>query len=177
MAHVHTHSGQSTKKFVDIKKAISLLVSKDKTFLDIGCGPGDYVLEASTITKNCIGVDTDAESIKIVKSHGLNGILADATKNIPLKDNSVDSILVANVLHGFIANGEYKTASQEMIRVLKKGGLLGIIEFKKTAEFGPPSNIKLSPEDVKKYILPLKFSKISIQDVGPYHYMIVFKKN
>jgi hypothetical protein len=55
--------------------------------------------------------------------------------------------------------------------------LLGIVEFKKDAKAGPPREIKLSPEDVVTRLAAEGFSKVSEQDVGLYHYMVVFRKN
>jgi ubiquinone/menaquinone biosynthesis C-methylase UbiE len=173
----HEHSGHSTMKYVDIPKVISLLVDEKAVFLDIGCGPGDYLKEARKRTENAIGIDTHAPSIAVVNSMGILGIVADATKNIPLENDSVDSVLIANVLHGFIANNEDASALKEVVRVLKKGGLLGIVEFKKDAKAGPPREIKLSPEDVVTRLAAEGFSKVSEQDVGLYHYMVVFRKN
>jgi len=41
-------------------KVINLLVSKNAYFLDIGCGPRDYLVEAQKKkSKNVVGVDLD----------------------------------------------------------------------------------------------------------------------
>jgi len=172
----HEHAGHSTKKYVDIPKVISLLVGAKTVFLDIGCGPGDYLLEARKLTENVIGIDKHEPSIAIIESMGIRGIVADATKIIPLENGSVDSVLIANVLHGFIANKEDSNAMNEVARVLKNDGRVGIVEFKKTSDAGPPAEIKLTPGDVINCLAKNGFSKISEHDVGPHHYMVIFKK-
>jgi ubiquinone/menaquinone biosynthesis C-methylase UbiE len=94
-----------------------------------------------------------------------------------LEDGSVDSILMANVLHGFIANDEDADVLREVVRVLKRGGRLGIVEFKKHAAFGPPKKVKLSPSDVIKRISAEGFSTLCEIDVGPHHYMVLLRKS
>ena len=50
----HEHGGKGSGSFVDANKVISLLLKKDEVFLDVGCGPGDYLILASKITKNVL---------------------------------------------------------------------------------------------------------------------------
>jgi len=127
----HVHSGFGSGSFVDANKVISILLKRDEVFLDVGCGPGDYLLIASKITKNTIGIDTHKESIERVKKLGFKRIFADTTKKIPLKNKSIDAVLMSNVLHGFVANETEKNAVSEISRVLKQNGKLGVVEFKK----------------------------------------------
>jgi tRNA G46 methylase TrmB len=69
----HEHAGHSSKEHVDIPKVISMLVDRKAVFLDIGCGPGDYLKEASKLTENSIGIDVHASSIEAVRSMGDQG--------------------------------------------------------------------------------------------------------
>ena len=173
----HEHSGKGSGSFIDVNKVISLLVKKDEVFLDVGCGPGDYLIPASKMTKNVTGIDIHKESIEKVKKLGFNSFLVDATKKIPLKDESVDSLLMSNVLHGFIANKTEKKVMSEINRVLKQNGKLGIVEFKKNSERGPPKEIKLSDKQLIDILKKYGFYKSSYSDVGEFNYFMIFKKN
>ncbi|MEM4267858.1 MAG: class I SAM-dependent methyltransferase [Candidatus Woesearchaeota archaeon] len=174
---MHQHSNRGTGKIVNTHKVISLLVKPNDFFADIGCGPGDYLKEAAKLTKNAIGIDIDTVSIEKVKALHLKGIVADATKKIPLKSSSLDSILLANVLHGFVANNEM-SAMKEIARLLKRKGLLGIVEFRKNMTFGigPDRKIRLSKKEVIDLIEPYGFSKIGSAWVGLFNYLVIFEK-
>ncbi len=172
----HEHGGKGTGLFVNTKKVISSILDKDGYFLDVGCGPGDYLVSASKISDNLTGIDIHEESIHKVKGLGFNGLLVDVTKKTPFSDNSFDSILISNVLHGFCANHIDKKVLLEIKRVLKKNGKLGIVEFKKNALIGPPKEIKLSDNQVEIILNKLGFSKLELIDVGMFNYMLVFRK-
>jgi ubiquinone/menaquinone biosynthesis C-methylase UbiE len=171
----HEHGGMGSGGFVDVIKVISLLVKKDEVFVDIGCGPGDYLIRASKLTKRITGIDTDKESIHKVKKIGLNGILADATKKIPLQDSSVDSMLMSNVLHGFVVNNTEKQVISEIKRVLKHNGKLGVVEFKKDSVRGPEKEIKISDKELEDILKKYGFIKYSYHDVGESNYFMIFK--
>ncbi len=172
----HEHGGHSSKAYVDIPKVVSYLLGKDDVFLDIGCGPGDYLKEAGKVSKNISGMDIHEGSVSSVRSSGIKCVLGDASKGIPFTDQSIDSILLANVLHGFIANKEDDAVLAEAARALKRRGLLGVVEFKKTSEIGPPADIKLSQSEVISRIVPEGFSQVEEVEAGPEHYLLVFRK-
>lgn len=173
---VHEHAGKGSGKFIDIDKVISSLVKKGNVFLDIGCGPGDYLGHASKIAKEIIGLDVHKDSVKTIKNKGFRGILADATKKIPLKNETVDSVLLSNVMHGFVVDKTDDGVLKEVLRVLKTKGRVGVVEFKKNSIIGPPKKIRLSKEELTKILLDKGFSKAKEENVGPFNYMIIFKK-
>jgi ubiquinone/menaquinone biosynthesis C-methylase UbiE len=68
-------------------------------------------------------------------------------------------------------------ALSRIARVTAQNGRLAIVEFKKqVSHYGPPLSIRLSSEDVQALVRGYGFSKESIQEVGQYHYVIVFRK-
>ncbi len=175
----HEHAGLGTGLIVDTAKVAKTLIKPGTTFLDVGCGPGDYIKAAAIITKKLIAIDIDAQSIRdVVKLDfkGLEAIRADATKKIPLRNNAVDSILLANVLHGFVANKQDQRALREILRVLRPEGRIGIVEFKENSPIGPPKNVKLSQIQVEDIMRKHGVDKTRYEDVGTFHYMLVFEK-
>jgi hypothetical protein len=57
---------------------------------------------------------------------------------------------------------------------LKQGGILAIIEIKKeVTPFGPPMEIRFSPEELKRI---LSLTPKNLMDVGAYFYMQMFEK-
>ncbi|MFP3485865.1 MAG: hypothetical protein RXO23_07805, partial [Vulcanisaeta sp.] len=61
---------------------------------------------------------------------------------------------------------ERRLVVKEVGRILKPGGKLLIIEFKKDVLFGPP--FKLSPEEVEKYFTREGFVREQVLEVSPY---------
>jgi hypothetical protein len=62
--------------------------------------------------------------------------------------------------------------------VVKPNGILAIMEFMKIdGPPGPPRHIRLSPEQVEDMLTPFGFMQERIVDVGPYNYLMLFKKD
>ena len=119
------------------KKAVAVFKNKKPEFiLDVASGTGDFAIESLKANpKKIIGVDISAGMLevgkqKIKKLNLENKIelqVADAEK-LPFSDNYFDVITV-----GFgVRNFEHlEIGLKEMLRVLKPGGDLVIIEFSK----------------------------------------------
>jgi ubiquinone/menaquinone biosynthesis C-methylase UbiE len=182
--HGHMHQGKTSKNIlsaVEVLKATGL--KHGDNFLDAGCGDGYISLEASSIVGDdgrVYALDVYPESIETVKkevkarnSINTEAILADITETIPLETATIDIVLMANVLHGFVAEGEVDVVMSNISRVLKPGGVFAIVEFRKVeGNIGPPYDIKISPEDVSNILNEHGFDTIDTQLVGEYHYVV-----
>ncbi|OGO24583.1 MAG: hypothetical protein A2Z28_07235 [Chloroflexi bacterium RBG_16_51_9] len=182
------HAGHSTQSLLDAKTVLKTIGLKaGDVFLDAGSGSGYLSLAASEIVGEkgkVYAVDIDEPSIDILKKEisdrkikNIESIVADMTDKTPLATHSIDICLMANVLHGFVENQETTGVMIEITRVLKFGGTLAIVEFKKTRDIpGPPLNVKLSPQQVAAVITPYRYRKEQVVEVGPYHYVSLFIK-
>jgi ubiquinone/menaquinone biosynthesis C-methylase UbiE len=182
--HGHMHHGKTSKNILsagDVLKATQLKLGA--SFLDAGCGDGYISLEALNIVGNngnVYALDVYPESIETVKKEiktrnlgNMETILADITETIPLDAEILDIVLMANVLHGFIAEGEVKEVMNNISRVLKPGGVFAVVEFRKVEDnIGPPYDVKVSPEDVSNILLENGFDISDTQLVGKYHYIV-----
>jgi ubiquinone/menaquinone biosynthesis C-methylase UbiE len=84
---------------------------------------------------------------------------------------------MATVLHDFVEDKIDREVLRETARVVKANGVLAIMEFKKIdGPPGPPRHIRLSPEDVANLLSPFGFEQKHIADVGPYNYLVLYKK-
>ena len=176
-------AGKSSFDLIDPKKVFEQLkIKQGSAFLDIGCGRGDYSLFASSIVGAdglVFAIDLWEDGISTLKeqiqARGINNIrpmIADAGLKIPLADHSIDFCLMSTVMHEL---AEAQGALRETRRVLKKEGRFAIIEFKKIeGQPGPPLNIRLSPEEVERMLIPFGFQKESLTEVGPYNYLMIF---
>ncbi len=184
----HEHHGRSSKGFLDSGKVlIAVGVEEGDRFLDLGSGEGYFSIAASQVVgKNGIvyALDADEDSISRLRKEmaeknitNIKASVIDISKKLPLKDESVSLAFMSNVLHGLVANGEEDNTFKEIARATAQNGRLAIVEFKKQdSPHGPPLSIRLSPEEVDTLAQGYGFSKESFQDVGPYHYAIVFRK-
>jgi ubiquinone/menaquinone biosynthesis C-methylase UbiE len=161
-------------------------LSSGLTFLDLGCGEGNYSLAAAAIiapTGIVYAVDLWKEGIAALKERAvqegrdnLKAMVAPAGE-IPLADHSIDVGFMATVLHDLVEAGTAIAALAEMTRLVKPGGLFGIVEFEKIdGPPGPPRHIRLAPEEVEELVTPYGFRRQKLKKLGPYNYLITFVK-
>ena len=103
-------------------------LSKNDIVADVGCGNGRHLIPCAKKCKKAIGIDLSRELIKIVKKkineHRIDNIelLHANAINLPLKDNSLTSILYIASLHNIKGKINRKKSLMEINRVLKKDG-------------------------------------------------------
>jgi demethylmenaquinone methyltransferase/2-methoxy-6-polyprenyl-1,4-benzoquinol methylase len=154
------------------KQAVKLLEkSKPQLILDIATGTGDFALETLRLKpKQVIGIDISEGMLEVgrekISKRGLNHLvqlqLGDS-ENIQFPDNHFDAITVAFGVRNF-ENLEKGLA--EMLRVLKPGGRVVILEFSKPQQFP----MKQGYNFYFKHILPV-FGKMISKDNAAYTYL------
>jgi ubiquinone/menaquinone biosynthesis C-methylase UbiE len=179
-------AGGSSFELIDSKTLFNeLRLKKGSTFLDLACGRGMYALAASEFIGEkgrLYALDLWEEGIASLRqqasSRGIKNITAkvsDIGKKIPIKSQTVDVCLVATVLHDLVEIRTDKGALKEVTRVMKPGGRLAVIEFKKIdGPPGPPVSVRLSPGEVEDLVIRFGFSKRGTLDLGPYNYLMTF---
>lgn len=184
-----TGAGKSSFDLIDVEALFRQLdLKRGATFLDVACGRGAYCLKASAIigsTGTVYAVDLWQEGIEELKARArqenalnIKAFVGDAGRQIPVDDQAVHTCLVATVLHDFVEDHISEKVLAEVVRVLKPNGLLAVVEFKKIdGPPGPPKHIRLAPEAVEEMLVPYGFSKERLIDVGPYNYLMMFRKN
>jgi len=182
-----TAAGKSSFDLIDVDRFFKELnLQEGISFLDVACGRGAYCLAASEIvgeTGRVYGVDLWVEGIELLKAaaeekaaENIKAFVSDVGKQIPVDDRIIDVCLMATVLHDFVEDKIDQAVLPEIVRVIKPGGILAIMEFMKIdGPPGPPCNIRLSPEQVDDMLAPFGFRREHFVEVGPYNYLIVFK--
>ena len=181
-------AGRSSFALVDKDKVFGeLQLEGGISFLDLGCGRGEYALIASEIVGNegvVYGIDLWEEGINFLQeeasargSKNIKAMVADAGKKIPLEDTSIDVCFMATVFHDLVLANTAEGALKEVFRVLKEGGVLAILEFKKIdGPPGPPLSSRLAPEEVEERVIPYGFEIVGLKEMGPYNYLQSFLK-
>lgn len=154
------------------KKAIALLAdSKPKFILDVATGTGDFAIEALRLNpQKVVGVDISEGMLEIgkkkMKAHGYESVIELMTgdsENLPFLENKFDAVIVAFGVRNF---ENLEKGLSEMLRVLKPGGRVVVLEFSKPRAFP----MKQLYSFYFKYILP-KIGKIFSSDSSAYTYL------
>jgi len=156
------------------------------TFLDLGCGQGNYSLAAADRigpTGVVYAVDLWEEGIAALKERaareGRSNLkpLAAGADQVPMESSSVDVGLMATVLHDLVEAGTAAGALAEVARIIKAGGQFAIVEFHKIdGPPGPPRHIRLDPAEVEALVAPYGFARQQTVNLGPYNYLMTFMK-
>lgn len=176
----HKHRGKSSESFIDKDIILhELNILPGQTILDAGCGNGYMSKEFSRVLNNTgkvYALDPDREAIETLKEEtketNIETIEADITKTTPLEESSIDLIYLSTVFHGF-AKDQIKDFQKEVKRLLKPNARLAIVEIQKQdTPFGPPLDIRFSPEELKQTI---NLNPKALVEVGQYFYMQIFE--
>jgi len=154
-----------------------------QVFLDLGAGPGGYaLLAAERIGPQGLvlavdlweeGLERLAEEARARGLANLRTMVADIGTRLDLDPGSVDTCLLATVLHHLTESGQAESALKEVFRLLKPGGRLAVIEFNKVADGpGPPLEVRLSPQEVADLAGPQGFVQELLVEAGPHNYLI-----
>jgi ubiquinone/menaquinone biosynthesis C-methylase UbiE len=184
----HHHAGRSSADFLDARRVLrDIGLSEGQVVLDAGSGRGHFSKAASNLVGpggTVWALDADQPSldrlIRDIFTSGLRNIrplLSDLTEPLPVKTGSVDLCLLVNVLHGLAWDKTASRALDEIARVLKPGGRLAVVEFKKQKmEFGPPLEVRLDASDVERLVGPSGLVKERAFEAGHYSHALVFRK-
>ena len=179
-------AGKSSFGLVDSPKLIAALdIAPGTIFLDLACGAGAYSLALAdrfgpSGTLHAVDLwKGGIEALKLeVHDRRIDTIfaeIADVSEHIPLDDGIVDLCLMATVLHDLIEDHTDAGTLRELKRVMKPGGRLAVVEFKKMdGPPGPPMDIRLSPPETENHLRPYAFELIKTYDIGPYNYLSIF---
>ena len=161
-----------------------LVLKPGDVLLDLGSGPGDYSLKAAELVGPggmVLALDRWPEAVRELGQKAaergfkhLKPTLGDITQELPVPENSVDVCFISTVLHIFPWPKFDLNMFWEIKRVLKPGGRLVIIECKKEDQpWGPPLEMRISPQEMEQGLEPYGYLKTGYTDLGK-TYMIQF---
>ncbi|MFC4241926.1 class I SAM-dependent methyltransferase [Gryllotalpicola reticulitermitis] len=129
--HDHANSfGQAAHVYEESRpgyppEIVDWLVPADaRRVLDIGAGTGKFTRLLRREDREVVAVDPSAEMLDVLRAHA-SGIetLVGTAERIPLPDESVDAVTVAQAWHWV----DHDRGIPEVGRVLKPGGTLGLV--------------------------------------------------
>ncbi len=188
MRDIPVAAGKSSFDLVDTEIVFAVIdAGPDSSFLDLACGIGRYSIEIANYIgeKGSVyavdlwqeGIDTLSLEIDIKQIKNIKTIVADISERLPLENNSIDSCLMATILHD-LSKSDQKAAVQETARLVKSGGMLNILEFKKIDKGpGPSLNVRMDEVEIEELVTQYGFTKVAGSAVGEFNYILKYKKN
>ncbi|MCK4355218.1 class I SAM-dependent methyltransferase [Candidatus Parcubacteria bacterium] len=158
-----------------------LEIESDITAADFGCGSGGWILPLAKKVEDgeVFAVDILEEPLSALKAKAdsqslsnIRTILCDVEKNVKIQDESCDLVLMTNLLFEI---QDKKAVIEEGKRVLKSGGKILIVDWKKQNSVVPAENT-VSAEEIKKIAEQTGLKLEKELDAGIYHYALVFTK-
>jgi ubiquinone/menaquinone biosynthesis C-methylase UbiE len=153
------------RKFILKPKKIlnELNILKTDVWADIGCGSGLFTILLAQMINKVYAMDISNEMLKMLKEtlkkQKISNveIMQSSETKVPLKNESIDGILLAFVAHEL---DEPEILVNEFFRSLKSGGRLIIIEHAIDGSImGPPRSHRLAQEQMDDWALKVGFKK------------------
>ncbi len=180
-------AGKNSFDLIDREKFLaSLSMSRNSIVLDAACGVGSYSLAMASLCPNgkIFSFDLWEAGIDRLCVEVFGGVITNIVPKVadlcalPLGSDTIDICLLATVLHDLMQDDTDQDVLLEIKRVLRAGGVLAVIEFKKIAgKPGPPINIRISPAELDETLRLFGFTpcRKSEIDLGDYNYLALYR--
>lgn len=154
------------------KKAVKQLKEiQPKAILDIASGTGDFALESLSLhPERIVGADISEGMLEVgrqkMKKKRVDHIITmeiGDSENLKYEDNTFDALTVGFGVRNF---QDLEKGLSEMLRVVRSGGKIVILEFSKPKKFPVKQYYKFH----SKYIIPF-FGKMISKDSSAYTYL------
>ncbi|CAG8554645.1 158_t:CDS:2 [Funneliformis mosseae] len=98
--------------------------------LDVGCGPGTWILEMAFDYPDThfTGIDISPMYPKEIKPNNVVFEEADINQGLPFADNTFDFVVMRNMVNA-LSDDDWQKALKELERVCKPGGFVECLEF------------------------------------------------
>jgi len=158
-----------------------LKLKKDMIVADFGSGSGGWALPLAKKLEDGMvyAIDILEEPLSALRSKALlekifniKIILADVEEGVDLPKESIDIILMTNLLFQV---EDKKKVLEEGKRFLKKGGKILVVDWSPEAPLGPKEG-RISPEEVKEMAKNLSLKLEEEFKAGVFHYGLIFTK-
>jgi len=173
--------------FFDVEEILNRMQLNSRVVdaADFACGYGTFTIPAAQrITGTMYAVDLDPKMTQTVESHAralgllnVRPIIRDLMREgSGLKDESVDYLMLFNILH----SEQPQILIQEAFRVLRRRGIVGIIHWIRDSRTprGPPLELRPTIEQCVEWCLQSGFARASAMsmELKPYHFGLIMRK-
>jgi ubiquinone/menaquinone biosynthesis C-methylase UbiE len=171
----------SRRRWQDPERVLAAIgVAPGMTFLDVGCGEGYFALPAARrvgVSGRVCGIDVSKDAVTRLQAHAAEARMdwvsaqAGAAEDTLLCSGCGDVVFFGICLHDFSDPGRVLRNARRMVR---EGGVLADLDWhNREMPIGPPLERRFPPEHAVVLIREAGFHLSSLQDCGPYHYLIL----
>ena len=171
--------GATWQTFFDPETVLTRLslTANHQCVVDFGCGFGTFAIPAARIVQGTVhAIDIDPEMVAATRIKarelGLSNLLAAQSdfvqKGCELSDDSVDYVMLFNILHA----QEADALLAEARRLLGRDGILAVIHwnYDPATPRGPSMEIRPMPAGCQNLVRKAGFKVAPLVDLPPYHY-------
>lgn len=164
---------------------LSIGLRRGMRLADLGCGYGTFTIPAAQLVGkkgSVYSIDIDrkmvekvrkkARELKLTNVHARVGdILTIDEKKLRIPRQSLDIVLLANIIHG---TRKKVHLLNSLRRILRPSGSIAIINWKlqKTPR-GPPMRMRPTEDEMLRCLVKAGYIRRRILQVPPYHYAIL----
>jgi ubiquinone/menaquinone biosynthesis C-methylase UbiE len=173
------------RQWQDPEKILSSLgVAPGMVFIDVGCGDGYFALPAARRVGpqgKVYAVDIDASAIQRLQQQAAREGLAHLFSEVREAEETVvcegcaDYVFFGIDLHDFADPARVLLNAKKMLG--PQGWMIDLDWKDEPMEFGPPPQKRFSIDKAHHLIESAGFEIAQVTDAGPYHYLIIAKKN
>lgn len=154
-------------------------LSAGMVFADIGCGEGYFALPAARRVGPdgmVFAADINPEAVAVLEetaaAEGLGNLSATvkAAEEAVCCEGCADIVFFGIDLHDFADPVQVLRNARTMLK--PSGRLIDLDWNAEPMDFGPPQEKRFSRQKAQRLIEDAGFRIISVQDAGPYHYLI-----
>ena len=151
---------------------------KGKTVAEIGAGSGYFTFRLAEKSARVIAADVDDRFLKLIEEKKKSQPIFSKniqTLKIPydspdLPARQFDKVLIVDTYHHIENRVEY---FQKLMKRMKPGTELYIVDFKKKTPVGPPDSMKLKAEEIQSELSRAGYGNIQIDNnTLPHQYII-----
>jgi ubiquinone/menaquinone biosynthesis C-methylase UbiE len=172
------------RKWQDPEEVLSLTgLREGMVFVDVGCGEGYFAIPAARRVGpagRVYAADINAEAVERLRVRagemGLGNITTRAgpAEETVFCEGCADIVFFGIDLHDF---RDPAAVLRNARRMVKEGGRVADLDWKdEPMDLGPPQGIRLSREKAGALMESAGLRVLSVQDAGPYHYLIIAGK-
>lgn len=160
-------------------------IKENMIIADFGCGAGHFSIPLAKLVGDqgkIYALDVLETALESVRSRAkLQGLFNIETKRCNLElpigsgldSNSIDLVLLGNIL---FQSSKKDDIIKEAYRVLKSKGEIMVIDWKPNQPMGPPANLIVPQDSLKKIINEAGLKFIKEFPVDKYHWGTIFVK-
>jgi ubiquinone/menaquinone biosynthesis C-methylase UbiE len=156
-------------------------LGEGQTFIDVGCGEGFFAIPAARIVGprgRVYGIDINRRALDNLDdrahSAGLENLTlleGEGEETVPCHA-CADFVFFGIDLHDFRDPGKVIRNAGKML-LPGRGRLIDLDWKKMRMSFGPPYEIRFTPEQAEALITHEGFAISTREDSGPYHYLLI----